>query len=415
MSVTKTFNVTTVFWFALAIVAVPSAQAQTFQLLHSFAGGLDGANPFAGVTVDQHGNVYGTTGYGGTSNYGTVFKVAHAGSGWIFNPLYSFTNSDQQGTSAPLRIGPDDTLFGTTGYGGAAHLGSVYNVRPPANPCRGVICYWTEIELYSFTGAPDGSEPGLGAIVFDQAGNLYGATVNGGANNGGVVYKLAHSQQGWTESVLYSLSDLHTGMNPYGGVIFDNAGNLYGTTITAGGNGNGAVYELTDLGAGWIGQFAYAFPVRDLDAGEQPYGGVIFDGSGNLYGDTAAGGVNGAGVIYQLTPAGGSWTETVLYNFTGNYQGPKYGLAIDAAGNLYGTTFQGGVHQVGNVFRLSPSNGQWVYTDLYDFTGGDDGAYPLDGVALDANGNLYGTTEVGGTHGGICSDVGCGTVWEITP
>ena len=400
---------------ALTMIAMQSAQAQTFQVLHSFTDGLDGAEPWAGVTVDQQGNVYGTTVYGGTSNRGTVFKLAHQGSGWIFSPLYSFSANDGQFTKAPLTIGPDGTLFGATYNGGAAGLGTVYNVRPPATPCRGVICFWTEAVLYSFTGAPDGAGPGYGALVFDQAGNLYGTTTYGGTNNGGVVYTLTRSQQSWAESVIYALSDLHTGTNPYSGVIFDNAGDLYGTTSTAGGSGDGAVYELTPFGSGWTGQFVYAFPVRDPGAGSTPYGGGIFDAAGNLYGDTVNGGANGVGTIYQLMPNGGSWTETVLYSFTGNYEGPQYGLAIDAAGNLYGTTFQGGLDQLGNVFRLSPSNGQWVYTDLYDFTGGDDGAYPLGGVAVDANGNLYGTTEIGGTRGGNCSYLGCGTVWEITP
>ena len=409
---------TTAFILAVIYVgiAMPSAQAQTFQVLHSFTDGLDGAEPWAGVTVDQHGNVYGTTVYGGTSNRGTVFRLTHQGSGWIFSPLYSFTANDGEFTKAPLTIGPDGTLFGTTFAGGAAGFGTVYNVRPPATPCRGVICFWTETVLYSFTGAPDGAAPGYGALVFDQAGNLYGTTTYGGANNGGVAYTLTHLQQGWTESVIYTLADLHTGTNPYSGVTFDNAGNLYGTTSTAGGSGDGAVYELSPSGSGWTGQFVYAFPVRDeKGAGGNPYGGVIFDAAGNLYGDTVNGGANGVGTIYQLTPAGGSWTETVLYSFTGSYEGPEYGLSIDAAGNLYGTTYQGGPDQLGNVFRLSPSNGQWVYTDLYDFTDGGDGAYPLAGVAVDANGNLYGTTEIGGARVGNCSDLGCGTVWEITP
>src|SRR5208283_107356 len=148
------------------------------------------------------------------------------------------------------------------------------------------------------------------------------------------------------------------------------------------------------------GQALYAFPVRDLGAGAAPYGGVIFDASGNLYGTTTAGGSNNQGTIYKLIPSGGSWTESVLYSFSGVTVGPKNGLTMDAAGNLYGTTFQGGGHQEGNVFRLSLSNGQWIYTDLYDFSGGDDGAFPIGGVAVDANDNLYGTTEIGGTRAG---------------
>lgn len=405
----------TAFILALLLVGIAtSVTAQSFQVLHAFTFGLDGADPWATVTVDQRGNLYGTTIYGGANNRGTAFKLAQHGSGWVFSPLYSFTTSDGQFPEAPLAIGPDGTLFGTTAYGGTDGIGTIYNLRPQSNPCRGVLCFWNEYILHSFTGQPDGSVPGYGALVFDSAGNAYGTTTYGGVNDGGVVYELARSQQGWTENVAYGLTDLSTGTNPCGGVIFDRAGNLYGTTSTAGGNGAGAVYQLSPTGSGWTGQFLYTFPVRDPGAGSTPYGGVIFDALGNLYGTTTAGGANGVGTIYELTPSGGSWMESVLYSFTGSYAGPKYGLAMDAAGNLYGTTFQGGANQVGNVFRLSPSNGQWIYTDLHDFTGGSDGAFPLGGVAVDANGNLFGTTEIGGMTSSDCTE-GCGVVWEITP
>jgi uncharacterized repeat protein (TIGR03803 family) len=406
----------TLFAFALLLAGfTTSAAAQSFQVLHDFTFGPDGSTPSATVTVDQRGNLYGTTTYGGANNRGTVFKLTHRGSGWVFSPLYDFADSDGQFTEAPLAIGPDGTLFGTTLYGGAVGSGTVYNVRPPSNPCRSVLCPWTETVLHSFTGQPDGSEPGYGALVFDPAGNGYGTTTNGGVNNGGVVYVLARSQQGWTESVAYTLSDLHTGTNPYGGLIFDGAGNLYGTASSAGGNGAGAVYQLSQSGSGWTGMFLYTFPIGDLAAGGAPYGGVIFDAAGNFYGTTTAGGANGQGTVYELTPSGGSWTESVLYSFGGTTTiGPENSLAMDAAGNLYGTTFQGGAYQGGTVFRLSPSNGQWIYTDLHDFTGGEGGQFPIGGVAIDANGNLFGTTEIGGSTSSDCTD-GCGVVWEIAP
>ena len=398
----------------LAGMAAP-AQAQTYQVLHNFTFGLDGSEPWATVTVDQRGNLYGTTIYGGTNNRGTVFKLSHAGQGWVFNPLYSFATSDGVFTEAPLAIGPDGTLFGTTAAGGTAGEGTVYDVHPPSNPCRGAICPWTESVLHSFTGGADGAVPGYGALVFNHAGNGFGTTTLGGINNGGVVYELTRTQQGWTESVAYTLSDLTTGTDPYSGLIVDNTGNLYGTASSAGGLGNGSVYQLTPSGSGLTGQYLYAFPVRDPDAGSTPYGGLVFDASGNLYGTTVNGGANGVGTIYELSPSGSGWSESVLFSFTGNYPGPKYGLAIDAAGNLYGTTFQGGAHQNGSVFRLSYTNGQWVYTDLHDFAGGADGLFPLGGVAIDANGNLFGTTEIGGNLTGDCAPDGCGVVWEITP
>ena len=395
----------------------PKALAQNFQVLHAFTDGLDGDNPFAGVTVDRHGNVYGTTAYGGTSNQGTVFKLAQGGSGWIFTPLYSFSGSNEgQVALAPLTVGPDGTLYGTTSFGGTSGLGTVFNVRPPANLCRSFLCFWTGTVLHTFTGGSDGSEPGNGAVVFDQAGNLYGTTVSGGSTNGGVLYELTHSQNGWTENIAYNMSAGTTGIMPYGGVIFDSAGNLYGTAVEGGG-GSGAVYELMPSGSGFTGRSIYAFPPGQPDDGSSPYGGVILDTAGNLYGVAFYGGPNGAGVVYQLSPSGGGWIENVLFAFGENNSGPAHGypLAMDSEGNLYGTTFQGGTSQHGNVFRLSSSNGQWVFTDLHDFTGRADGGFPLGGVAIDASGNLYGTTEIGGSFGGNCSDLGCGVVWEITP
>jgi uncharacterized repeat protein (TIGR03803 family) len=354
-------SLTPAFTSVLLLLAITVfAQGQSYQVIHNFTFGLDGAEPWATVTVDQSGNLYGTTLYGGVYNRGTVFKMAHRGSGWVFTPLYSFTTNDGQVTVAPLAIGPDGTLFGTTEYGGAVGSGTVYNLHPPANPCRSVLCPWTEGVLHSFTGQPDGNVPGYGALVFDQAGNAYGTTTAGGANNLGAVYELRRSQGAWEESIAYSLSDPSTGITPYGGVTFDRSWNLYGTASSAGGLGNGAVYELTPLGAGWAEQILYAFPVRDPGAGSGPYSGVIFDTSGNLYGTTVFGGANSQGTVYQLTPSGGVWAETVLYSFSGDTEGPKNALAMDAAGNLYGTTFQGGAYQGGNVFRLSQSNGQWI-------------------------------------------------------
>jgi len=397
----------------LAVLSLP-AHGQSFQVLHSFTDGLDGSEPWATVIVDQRGNLYGTTLYGGANNLGTVFKLTHQGAGWVFNPLYSFTSSDGVFPEAPLTIGPDGTLFGTTIYGGAGDAGTVYNVRPPSNPCRTTICLWNETVLHSFTGSPDGGQPGYGPLVFDQAGNGYGTTISGGINNGGVVYRLSRSQGAWTESVVYTLTVPVTGIEPYSGLVFDRAGNLYATASTAGGLGTGTVYELTNSEMGWAGQTLYAFPVRDPGAGAAPYGGVVRDAAGNLYGTTTSGGANGQGTIYELTYSGGSWSENVLFNFSGVDIGPKNSLAMDASGNLYGTNFQGGGYQHGNVFRLSFSNGQWVYTDLHDFTGGEDGELPEGGVAIDANGNLYGTTSSGGTINGNCT-LGCGVVWEITP
>lgn len=397
----------------LTAVTMPAAQAQTFQVLHSFTNGIDGGGPYATVTVDQWGSLYGTTTSGGASNRGTVFKLAQTGSGWVFSPLYTFTTSEEF-NEAPLAIGPDGALYGTTTVGGAAEQGTAYRLHPPASPCRHAPCYWSENILYNFTGQPDGSIPGYGAVVFDRSGNVYGTTVHGGASNGGTVYKLTRSPSGWTESIAYGLSGGTTGINPWGGVIFDQAGNLYGAA-SAEGYGSGAVYELSPSGSGWTPNILFAFPLTQPGDGAYPYGGLVFDASGNLYGTTYQGGSNYDGVVYQLSPSRGSWQESVLYNFTGpSVTEYGYAMARDSAGNLYGASSYGGPSQHGNVFKLSFSGGQWIYTDLHDFDDPVNGEIPVGGVAVDANGNVYGTTSGGGTPSNNCP-YGCGTVWEITP
>jgi uncharacterized repeat protein (TIGR03803 family) len=258
--------------------------------------------------------------------------------------------------------------------------------------------------LYRFAnGGADGANPGSGDLIFDQAGNIYGTTTFGGKGYG-VVYELTPSG---TESVLYAFSG-SDGYYPDAGVIFDNAGNLYGTTEDGGLNMLGTVFELTySIGFGWAESFLYSF--QNGNDGNQPSAGLIFDPSGNLYGTTSNGGSGGGGTVFELTPSGGGWTYSLLYSFTGGNQcGPEGTLVMDGAGNLYGTTQCDGAHNKGSVFKLTPSANGWTYTSLHDFTGGSDGGYPLCNVVFDANGSLYGTTYGGGTQG-------VGVVWEIMP
>jgi uncharacterized repeat protein (TIGR03803 family) len=182
---------------------------------------------------------------------------------------------------------------------------------------------------------------------------------------------------------------------------------LYSTTKLGGASDGGTVFRLTYSGSGWTKSVLHSFQ-WDSD-GALAYGAVISDQSGNLYGTTASGGSGGGGTAFMLSPSDGGWTPTVLYSFAGsNLQGSHAGLAMDSAGNLYGTTYGDGAYGVGSVFKLTPSNGGWTYTSLHDFTGGDDGGTPEGGVTLDANGNLYGTANIGGAYS-------FGVVWEITP
>jgi uncharacterized repeat protein (TIGR03803 family) len=225
------------------------------------------------------------------------------------------------------------------------------------------------------------------------------------------VYKLTRSSGGWTESLLYSFAGGSDGGLP-NGLVFDSAGNIYGTTDIGGDPGNhGTVFELTPSGSGWTESIIYRFqPATD---GIGPEAGLILDSAGNLYGSTTCGGPGGGGVIFELTPFNGSWTFNVLHSFTANCAtGPRAELLMDRSGNLYGTTYGGGNFAFGSVFKLTPGSGGWTYTSLHDFSDGSDGARPESRLVFDASGNLYGTASEGGTG---CYPIGCGVVFEITP
>lgn len=405
----------------LTVVSTQPAQAQTHKVIHNFTGGQDGANPHSGLTMDAAGNFYGTT-YLGANGYGTVYKLTHKNSSWVLNPLYAFKGIGANDGAAPygrVIFGPDGSLYGTTAGGGQgagcynfgndtpAGCGTVFNLRPPATACKTVLCSWTENVLYRFTGGTDGGSP-LDELVFDQAGNIYGSNwcpCNNDYGYSGNVYELMPSGGGWTETVLHSFIPGGVDGAAPNGVTFDDAGNLYGTTFYLGTNNGGIIFQLTPSGSGWAENILYDF--QNGSDGGYPVGNLIVDGSGNLYGGTAYGGAGGGGTVFELSPSGGSWIFTVPYGFTGG-TGPYSSLAMDAAGNIYGTTYADGANGFGNVFKLTPTGGGWTYTSLYDFTGGSDGAYPESKVSFDASGNLYGTTEYGGTYG-------AGVVFEIMP
>jgi uncharacterized repeat protein (TIGR03803 family) len=397
-----------------AAIMLPAltAQAQTYNVLHNFRGS-DGAVPFAGVTMDRAGNLYGTTTEGG-NGHGNVFKLARSGSSWILSKLYTFKGgSDGSAPYARVVFGPDGTLYGTTTAGGGAACnggcGTVFNLKPSGTVCKALTCPWTETVLYRFTGGSDGGVPLFGDLVFDHEGNLYGTTSEGGNTSGscapagcGVVFELTPARGQWTETVLHKFSlDGIDGEYPASGVIFDHAGNLYGTTVSGGTNSAGAVYRLTNSGSGWVESTLYSFGTE----GDEPFGGLVIDGSGNLFGSTALGGSGQSGVIFELTPSGGNWVFTLLYTFAAGCGGPENSLTLDAAGNLYGTAITDGQFLVGSVFELKPGSGGWTYVDLHDFNNGD---FPSGNVIFDSGGNLYSTTEFGGSGGD-------GAVWKITP
>lgn len=401
----------------LAFAVTQSAQAQTYTVVHNFTGGQDGASPRAGLTPDAAGNLYGTT-YSGGSGYGTAYELTHNGSGWSFNLLYSFGGgNDGAGPFARVNIGPNGGLYGTTRSGGGGTgcnrydydgCGTVFSLQPPPNAYPPAS--WTDTVLYRFSGGSDGAHPAAGDLIFDQAGSIYGDTYQGGSSGCGAVFKLTRSGSSWTEGVLYAFTGGIDGCFAHA-VTFDQLGNLYGTGWIGGTHSLGTVFELTPSGPPWTENTLYSF--QGGTDGQVPVAGVIFDGSGNMYGSTSQAGQGGGGTVFELTPSGGGWTFSTLHGFSGS-NGPEATLVMDRGGSLYGTTNGDGLYGYGSAFKLTPSGGgTWTYTSLHDFTGGSDGANPFSNLVFDASGNLYGTASAGGT-GSACSG-GCGVVFEITP
>jgi uncharacterized repeat protein (TIGR03803 family) len=397
---------------ALAMIATQPARAQTFSVLHYFTGGSDGGNPTAGVTVAAAGTLYGTAA-GGQSQYGAVFKLTQRGSGWTLDPLYDFTGSGGAYPYSGVVIGPSGAPYGTT-IGGGYGVGTVYELRPPATACKTAICYWSETVPHAFTGnVGDGGFPEYGNVTFDQAGNMYGTTSAFGAFACGVVWELTPSAGGWTESVLYNFTGGTDGCSPASGVIFDTAGNLYGTTaciFACEGQGLGTIYQLVPSNGGWVENTLLEF---NASTGTHPIGTLTADQSGNFYGTASEDGPNGSGTVYELSPSNGGWTFSLVYAFSSC--NPLAGVTLGPDGNLYGVCQDGGANAEGWVFKMPPTcNQTCTPTDLHDFNG-TEGADPQGPVAFDASGNLYGTTFEGGIGDCSASLGTCGVVWEITP
>jgi uncharacterized repeat protein (TIGR03803 family) len=391
------------------------------RILSSFSGTAKGPSLlFATPIFDSAGNLYGTTLEGGPANAGTLFKLTPAAVGkWTKKVLYTFNSYD--GVS-PGRLISDSSgnLYGATFGGGTFANGSIFKLTPNPNGS------WTRTLLYSFKGTTDGASPS--PLTMDHAGNLYGTTRAGGnatCNNGygcGVVFELAQNPQGvWTQTVLHTFTGID-GNTPYDGVILDPAGNLYGTTFFGGSLNFGTVFELTPSSGGtWTESILHSFIAYPND-GDGPVGGLIIDLAGNLYGTTSDGGPGYYGVVFELMPSSnGQWSESILHGFSDSPDGayPYARVAFDEAGNLYGVTGDGGNTSCGGgcgvVFKLTPSSGgAWTETILRSFSlTGSDGHGPPDELTFDAAGNLYGETGSGGTTG--CSGYGCGALFKFSP
>ncbi|MGC2109399.1 MAG: choice-of-anchor tandem repeat GloVer-containing protein [Candidatus Korobacteraceae bacterium] len=373
----------------------------------------DGYEPYAGLIFDAAGNLYGTTGYGGDYNEGTVFEMAPNGSGgWTEKKLHNFNNDGTDGTQpyAGLILDGGGNLYGTTYTGGDYGVGTVFEVSPDGSGG------WTEKKLHNFgLYGTDGTSPNA-SLIFDAAGNLYGTTYLGGIHGWGTVFEMMPKQGGgWTELVLHSFNLAGTAAaNPLASLLIDTAGNLYGTTLNGGLHSVGTVFEMKPGQAGgWTETLLYSFNFNGTDGATPALAGLIGDNASNGYGTTSLGGTYDGGTVVEFLPNGeGGYTEEVLYNFGKgtDASNPEAGLVFDNAGNLYGTTLIGGIHNYGTIFELSPNgSGGWTEQVLHSFNhDGSDGFHPYDALIFDAAGNLYGTTFRGGTHND-------GTVFELSP
>ena len=412
----------------LSSIAAPTFAASKEKVLYSFCPAQlcpDGQTLWP-VVLDAAGNLYGSAYYGGNSNCirgcGTVFELTRADGKWKQKVLHHFENDGRDGyyPAASLIFDAAGNLYGTTSQGGADQAGTVFELVPEKNG------KWKEKILHSFVSSPmDGSEPDA-ALVLDASGNLYGTTQFGGAYGDyyGVVFTLNPGANGlWSEKLLHSFDFNGTdGYNPLAGLLFDSSGNLYGTTESGGTTTNGTVFEMTPGKNGsWTEKVLYNF--MGVSDGSLSNAGLVRDSAGSLYSTTVAGGDphctygGGCGTVFKLTPdAKGKWTFTTIHMFQGKDGAfPGGGVIFDGTGNLYGVTTWGGAggcqSGCGTVFKLTPavSGGKWTEKVLHSFNdNGVDGWEPDGGLIIDAAGNLYGTTYSGGAYG-------YGAVFAITP
>jgi len=424
----------------LTCAVTGSAANPSYTVLHRFVDGKFSARPLAPLIADGAGNFYGTASAGGnggcvrygSTGCGTVFELTRSsapGGPWTENVLFRFAGGSKPWwPMAGLTMDAAGNFFGTTTdspYGApdscvpGDYCGSAFQLTPPSKP----LGAWTETDLYRFNPDTDGV-PSFSGLVPDDKGNLYGTTCTGGPNFNGTVFQLTPPPKAgswWTKT---SLIGFHRDEScPSGNVVFDGAGNLYGTTFYGGSQNLGLVFMLTPPakpGAHWTKTVLFEFGSNTCFPQTNP----IFDGSSNLYG-TARGCPAFPGAVFRLTPPrqpGGSWTETVLVTFEGsNGDSPTAGLIFDDAGNLYGTTENGGAYGHGTIFQLKPPAGNdagettgWTETILHSFNEGG-GDVPWVGPIFGMGGALYGTTSDGGYRRGVCKVAGCGAVFKVAP
>ncbi len=393
--------------------ATKAAAPSGTSVIYSFGGDEDGEYPSTELVMDGAGNLYGTSVQGGDFGGGTVFELSPAADGWTHSVLYSFTGGADGGQPyGGVTLDAQGNLYGSAVVGGSGGTcfedgcGVVYQLTNNGGT-------WTETVLHNFTGA-DGSGPGAG-LTLDSHGSLYGMTPTGGAMGLGVIYQLRSDPAGnWHFKVIHTFTGGDDGATGSAGRLLpDGSGGFYGAATVGGANDQGTVFRLKGKPNGtWTLKTLYAFK-GDPDAGF-PYGGLVSDASGSLFGTTYYDGANDFGSVYQLARnARGIWKEKVLYSFQGGSDGSNSiaDLVFDAVGNLYGTTSEGGAPgcSCGTVFKLAPAGGgRWTESVVYSFTGVPDGAFAYNGMVGDGLGNFYGTT----VHGGSANE---GSIYQFTP
>jgi uncharacterized repeat protein (TIGR03803 family) len=391
----------------------PSSAAGDYKMLYSFQGedeinddDDDGSNAATGLIFDVTGNAYGTTVTGGVDNCGTVFELKRLGHGqWQEIVLYSFTCfNDGKNPHGGVAFDKAGNLVGTTVAGGSGGIcsgdgcGVVFELSPTG-----------EKVLYNFTGGNDGFGPGS-PLTIDGAGDLFGMTPDGGAFSAGTIFELSLKNSNWHLHTIHAFTGRDDGaVGSLGPLFLDAAGKLYGVTELGGRRSAGTAFRLVRGQSGvWNFTTLYTFKGQP-DAGS-PYGGLIPDAAGNLYGTTYYGGSAGLGAVYELSPGRNGWTEQILYNFLGGTDGsyPTTTLLFDAAHNLYGTTSTGGRPSCdcGTIFKLKPN--PWTESIVHDFGVMPDGSYPYYNLTPGPGGGLYGATTYGGVDG-------FGAVFELAP
>jgi uncharacterized repeat protein (TIGR03803 family) len=383
-------------------------KASTTEVIYSFAGDDDGEYTDTDVAIDAEGNLYGTSVLGGDFGGGSVWQLSPVGDGWVHTVLYSFTGGADGGEPYKgVTLDAAGNLYGTAVTGGSGSCeggcGVTYKLTKSG-------ATWTQSVIHVFTGGADGSGPGA-RVAVDNRGNVYGMTPTGGANGLGTIYALhAKSNGSWAFRVIHTFTGGSDGSSGSAGKLLLRGGHIYGAATTGGANGAGVVFELTPTQGGeWGFKTLYSF--KGAPDGVFPYGALLFDATGHLYGTTYYGGANDLGTVYQLSPRGtGEWNERVLYSFQAGSDGNSSisNLVSDAAGNLYGTTSEGGLGS-GTIFKLTRGQGgTWTESIPHSFQGPPDGAFPYAGMVGDGAGSFYGAT----VHGGDDDE---GAIYRFTP